>query len=54
MLSLIFDDRFDEKYLKEKGGKPKGSLGKERFEVFIQNDQQLEKFIYFIKETFLE
>ncbi|TSC95543.1 MAG: hypothetical protein Athens101410_497 [Parcubacteria group bacterium Athens1014_10] len=47
--SLVFDDRFGEKYLKEKGGKPKGSLGKERFEVFIQNEEQLEKLISFLK-----
>lgn len=49
---LVFDDRFSEKYLKEKDGKPKGSLGKERFEVFIQNDQQLENLISFLREKF--
>ena len=48
--SLVFDDRFSEKYLKEKGGKPKGSLGKERYEVFIQNEEQLEKLISFLRE----
>jgi len=48
--SLVFDDRFSEKYLKEKDGKPKGSLGKERFEVFIQDEEQLEKLISFLRE----
>ena len=47
--SLVFDDRFNEKYLREKNGKPKGSLGKERFEVFIQNEEQLEKLISFLR-----
>ncbi len=50
---LVFDDRFNQKYLKEKGGKPKGSLGKERFEVFIQNDRQLESLISFLREKIL-
>ena len=48
--SLVFDDRFNEKYLKEKDGKPKGSLGKERLEVFLQNEGQLEKLISFLRE----
>lgn len=47
---LVFDDRFNEKYLKEKGGKPKGSLGKERYEVFIQKEEQLENLISFLRE----
>jgi hypothetical protein len=51
--SLVFDDRFSEKYLKEKGGKPKGSLGKERFEVFVQNDKQLEDLILFLREKII-
>lgn len=51
--SLVFDDRFNEKYLKEKGGKPKGSLGNERFEVFIQNEQHLENLISFLREKIL-
>ena len=51
--SLVFDDRFNEKYLREKDGKPKGSLGKERFEVFIQNEEQLEKLISFLREKIL-
>ncbi len=50
---LVFDDRFNEKYLKEKDGKPKGSLGKERFEVFVQNEEQLEKLISFLREKIL-
>ena len=50
---LVFDDRFNEKYLQKKGGKPKGSLGKEKFEVFIQNEQQLENLIFFLKEKIL-
>jgi hypothetical protein len=50
---LVFDDRFSEKYLKEKGGKPKGSLGKERFEVFVQNDKQLEDLILFLREKII-
>lgn len=52
--SLVFDDRFSEKYLKEKDGKPKGSLGKERYEIFIQNDQQLENLISFLREKILQ
>lgn len=52
--SLVFDNRFDEKYLKEKNGKPKGSLGKEKYEVFIQNEKQLEILISFLKEKFLQ
>lgn len=51
---LVFDNRFDEKYLKEKNGKPKGSLGKEKYEVFIQNEKQLESLISFLKEKFLQ
>ena len=51
--SLVFDDRFNEKYLREKDGKPKGSLGKERFEVFIQNEEQLEKLISFLREKII-
>lgn len=51
---LVFDDRFNERYLKEKGGKPKGSLGKERYEVFIQNDEQLENLISFLRERILQ
>ncbi|MDP2820915.1 MAG: hypothetical protein Q8O39_01760 [bacterium] len=50
---LVFDDRFNQKYLKEKNGKPKGSLGKERFEVFIQNDRQLENLISFLRKNIL-
>lgn len=51
--SLVFDNRFDEKYLREKEGKPKGSLGKERFEVFIQNDEQMENLISFLRNKIL-
>lgn len=51
--SLVFDDRFNEKYLKEKDGKPKGSLGNERFEVFVQEEQQLESLIAFLREKIL-
>jgi uncharacterized protein (DUF2252 family) len=36
---LLIDDR-----LRNNGSK-KGSLGNERFEVFIQNENQLDKFI---------
>lgn len=50
---LVFDNRFDEKYLKEKNGKPKGSLGKEKYEVFIQDEKQLENLISFLREKLL-
>ena len=51
---LVFDDRFNQKYLKEKDGKPKGSLGKERYEVFIQNEKQLENLISFLRDKILQ
>ncbi len=44
---LIFDDRKSSNYLKN--GKKKGSLGNERFEVFLQNENQLNIFIEFLK-----
>ena len=41
---LLFDDRI------RPNGKKKGSIGSERYEVFIQNDSQLSNFMNFIAD----
>ena len=43
---LLFEDRI------RPGQKKKGSLGIERYEIFIQNENQMENFIEFIKQKF--
>jgi len=43
---LLFEDRI------RPGQKKKGSLGTERYEIFIQNENQMENFIEFIKQKF--
>lgn len=47
------DDRFAEKYTSAKNGKPKGSLGSERYEVFLRNDDETRIFGDFVKSSLL-
>ncbi len=43
---LLFEDRI------RPNQKKKGSLGNERYEIFIQNESQIMKFVEYIKEKF--
>jgi hypothetical protein len=46
---IQFDDRYDEKYTTAKNGKPKGSIGLERNEVYFKNSEEMQSFCDFLK-----